>query len=61
MAELVGRYAATPRRDIRANRGNIADELRFTGRVAHGKDKAHWLRELSARIGELTATGAAVP
>ncbi len=61
MAEFVGRYAATTRRDIRANRGNIADELRFTGRVAHGKDKAHWLRELSARIGELTATGAGVP
>ncbi|MGI8746607.1 MAG: hypothetical protein ACR2NN_29335 [Bryobacteraceae bacterium] len=61
MAQFVERYAATTRRDIRANRGNIADELRFTGRVVHGKDKAHWLRELSVRIGELTAMDAGVP
>lgn len=61
MAQFVERYAATTRRDIRANRGNIADELRFTGRVVHGKDKAHWLRELSARIGELAAMHAGVP
>ena len=57
MIEFLSRYVATTRRDIRANRGNIADELRFAGRVVHGKDKAHWLRELSTRVGELTALG----
>ena len=54
VTEFVDRYATTTRRDIRANRGNIADELRFAGRVVHGNDKAHWLRELSTHVGELT-------
>jgi hypothetical protein len=56
MTEFVDRYAATTRRNIRANRGNIADELGFAGRVVHGKDKAHWLRELTARVGELSTS-----
>lgn len=60
MAEFVDIYAATTRRDIRANRGNIADKLRFAGRIVHGRNKTHWLRELSARIGELTAAEASV-
>ncbi len=58
LAEFIDRYAATSRREIRANRGNVADELSFAGRVVHGKDKAHWLRELSARVGEVSSSGA---
>jgi len=60
--EFVRRYATTTRDDIRRNRGNIATELGFIGRVMHGNHPKKWLKELRARIGEpvdytlLTAT-----
>ena len=50
--EFVGRYAATSRDDIRKNRGNVAGELGFIGRVMHGRNPKTWLKDLSARIGE---------
>jgi hypothetical protein len=50
--EFVRRYATTTRRDIRRNRGNIATELGFIGRVTHGNHPKKWLKELHARIGE---------
>ncbi|MGH9626738.1 MAG: hypothetical protein ACRD7E_00010 [Bryobacteraceae bacterium] len=50
--EFVRRYAQTTRDKIRRNRGNIASELGYIGRVMHGKDPRRWLRELRQRIGE---------
>jgi hypothetical protein len=50
--EFVPRYAATTRDDIRRNRGNIATELGFIGRVMHGNHPKKWLNDLRARIGE---------
>jgi len=50
--EFVHAYAATSRDDIRRNRANVADRLGFVGRVMHGKDPRHWLRELKSRVGE---------
>ena len=48
----VWQYAKTTRKDIRHNRGNIAEFLGFQGRIVHGKNKSEWLRELRVRIGE---------
>ncbi|MFN7998428.1 MAG: hypothetical protein U0Q18_32705 [Bryobacteraceae bacterium] len=50
--EFVRRYATTGRDDIRKNRGNVAHQLGFIGRVMHGNDPRTWLRELRTRIGE---------
>jgi hypothetical protein len=50
--EFVRRYATTTREDIRRNRGNIATELGFIGRVMHGNHPKKWLNDLRARIGE---------
>jgi len=50
--EFVARYAGTTKEDIRKNRGNVAQTLGFLGRIIHGSDPRHWLRELRARIGE---------
>jgi hypothetical protein len=61
--EFVGRYATTTRDDIRRNRGNIATELGFIGRVMHGNHPKKWLNDLRARIGEpvvYTLTAAAM-
>jgi len=44
--------ATTTREDIRGNRGNIATELGFIGRVMHGSHPKKWLNDLRARIGE---------
>jgi hypothetical protein len=50
--EFLRRYATTTRDDLRRNRGNVASELGFIGRVMHGNRPKKWLRELRARIGE---------
>jgi hypothetical protein len=50
--EFVHRYAATTRDEIRKNRGNVASELGYIGRVMHGSNPRRWLRELRQRIGE---------
>ena len=50
--EFVRRYAETTRDDIRRNRGNVASELGYIGRVMHGSDPRHWLRDLRQSIGE---------
>lgn len=52
LGEWVWEYARTTRQDICLNRGNIAESLGFVGRVVHGKNKAEWLRELTARTVE---------
>jgi hypothetical protein len=50
--EFVRLYAATCREDIRRNRGNVAEQLSFVGRVMHGSNPRTWLRELRSRVGE---------
>ena len=50
--EFVRKYAITSRDDIRKNRGNVAQELGFIGRVMHGSSPRTWLRTLRSRIGE---------
>jgi hypothetical protein len=50
--DFVHRYAATTREDIRNNRGNVASELGFIGRVMHGNNPRGWLKDLKVRIGE---------
>jgi hypothetical protein len=51
MREFVMRYARVSRDEIRKNRGNVASELGFIGRVMHGKNPRKWLAELKSRIG----------
>jgi hypothetical protein len=51
VAEFVRRYAMTTREDIRNNRGNVAQELGFVGRIMHGRSPRRWLQELQARAG----------
>ena len=50
--EFVRKYAITSRDDIRKNRGNVAQELGFIGRVMHGSNPRTWLRDLRSRAGE---------
>ena len=50
--DFVKRYAAITRDDIRKNRGNVAVELGFIGRVHHGVNPRKWLAEVRSRIGE---------
>jgi hypothetical protein len=50
--EFVRRYSMTTRDDLRRNRGNVAAELGFIGRVMHGNNPKKWLAELRTRIGE---------
>ncbi len=52
LQEFVWQYAKTTRQEILANRHNVAQRLGFLGRVVHGTNKADWLNELCARIGE---------
>lgn len=52
MREFMRRYASTTRDDIRRNRGNIAAQLGFIGRIMHGSNPRRWLAELKNRIGE---------
>ena len=59
--EFVGRYAKTCRDDIRKNRGNVAQQLGFIGRVTHGSDPRRWSRELSCRIGETVDYSLSIP
>ena len=50
--EFVRKYATTPKDDIRKNRGNVAQELGFIGRVMHGGDRRAWVRDIRSRVGE---------
>jgi hypothetical protein len=52
MLAFLRRYASTTRDDIRRNRGNIAAQLGFIGRIMHGANPRRWLAELKNRIGE---------
>ena len=57
--EFVNHYATTSRDDIRKNRGNVAHQLGYIGRVMHGRNPRTWNRDLIARIGEAVDYSAA--
>ena len=57
--EFVTNYAATSRDDIRKNRGNVAQQLGFIGRVMHGRNPWTWNRDLTTRIGKAVDYSAA--
>jgi len=45
-------YTKITKDDIRRNRDNAAERLRFLGRVIHGTNPRVWLREVRQRLGE---------
>lgn len=55
--EWMKKYVKTTRQEILANRNNVAENLGFLGRIVHGINKAEWLEELLARIGQLPIDG----
>ena len=59
--EFVDKYARTSRDDIRKNRGNVAQQLCFIGRVMHGSNGRTWNRELRFRIGEAVDYSLSIP
>lgn len=50
--QFLGTYAAVTRDDIRRNRHNVAELLRFLSRVPHGAKHETWLNELKVFLGE---------
>ena len=50
--DFLAAYTNASKDDIRHNRDNIAERLRFQGRVVHGSNAQAWLKELRQRIGE---------
>ena len=52
MENFLAAYTDASKDDIRHNRDNIAERLRFQGRVVHGSNAKAWLKELRQRIGE---------
>jgi hypothetical protein len=45
-------YARTSKRVIRENRDGVAQDLKFVGRVMHGRSPSHWLHQIEVRLGE---------
>jgi hypothetical protein len=45
-------YTKATKDDIRRNRDNVAERLRFLGRVIHGTNPRAWLKEVQQRVGE---------
>jgi hypothetical protein len=52
MAEFLAVYITCTKSDIRRNCGNLAEKLRFLGRIAHGRNPRTWLEQLRSRLGE---------
>ena len=50
--QFLGTYAAVTRDDIRRNRHNVAERLRFLSRVPHGAKHQTWFNELKVFLGE---------
>ncbi|MGB9103939.1 MAG: hypothetical protein WCC59_04200 [Terriglobales bacterium] len=45
-------YTKITKDDIRRNRDNIAERLKFLGRVIHGTNPRAWLKGVRQRVGE---------
>ena len=52
MEEFLAGYITSTKEDIRQNRRNIAEKLRFLGRIAHGTNPRTWLEQLRSRLAE---------
>jgi hypothetical protein len=52
MESFLAAYTTTTKEAIRQNRANVAERLRFLGRIVHGSNPRVWLRTLTARLGE---------
>lgn len=53
MHEFLANYCRVTREEILQNRGNVAEKLRFMGRLIHGPNPRVWCNELKLRIGEV--------
>jgi hypothetical protein len=58
LPEFLSIYCEFTKDDIRHNRNNAAERLRFLGRLIHGHRPRAWLKELKARIGEVADSSA---
>jgi curved DNA-binding protein CbpA len=52
MESFLAAYVKVSKEDIRRNRDNVGETLRFVGRVIHGTKQPAWLSDLKRRIGE---------
>jgi hypothetical protein len=52
MESFLAIYTKATKDDIRRNRANVAERLKFLGRVIHGTNPRAWLKEVRQRIGE---------
>jgi len=52
LEEFLSVYITCTKGDIRRNCGNLAEKLRFLGRIAHGTSPRTWSNELRSRLGE---------
>jgi hypothetical protein len=48
----MSRYSQVKREDVRTNRGNVATDLGFVGRVVRGQKRGRWLADLLKLAGE---------
>ncbi len=54
VSEFLAIYSRVAREDILRNRSNVAEMLSFLGRLIHGRKPQAWLKDLNARLGEIT-------
>jgi hypothetical protein len=52
METFLALYTRTSKDDIRHNRDNVSERLKFLGRVIHGTNPRVWLKEMRQRLGE---------
>jgi hypothetical protein len=52
METFLAIYTKTTKDDIRRNRDNVAERLKFLGRVIHDTNPRAWLKEVQQRVGE---------
>jgi hypothetical protein len=60
MDSFLALYTKVTKEDIRRNRDNTAEKLRFRGRVIHGNNPKAWLTEIRQRVGEKLDSASAV-
>jgi hypothetical protein len=54
MEGFLATYTKITKHDIRHNRDNVAEKLKFLGRLVHGTNPRAWLTELKQSVGEKT-------
>ena len=60
MEAFLAFYTRISKDDIRHNRNNASERLKFLGRVIHGSNPRAWLREVTLRLGESFNGAAAI-